>query len=73
MKKILFITAAMIIAFCIVAELNYRAAIQDAVNSEGTDSAIEQAMLLHGFDVDAMDCTPITFLDKVRAILHTPI
>lgn len=68
MKKLLLIIAALIITYCIAAQLNYLAAMQDAQQSEGTDSAIEQAMLLHGFNVDAMDSTPIDFSTKLAAL-----
>jgi hypothetical protein len=68
MKKITIIIAALIITFCFAAQLNYLAALQDAKNSEGTDSAIEDAMYLHGFNVDAMSSEPIGYLDRLNAI-----
>lgn len=69
MKKLSIIVAALFLTFCISAQLNYLSAMQDARQSIGTDSAIEDAMALHGFNVDAMDNTPITFGQKLAALL----
>lgn len=69
MKKLLIIIFALSITFCLAAQLNYLAALQDARQSEGTDQAIEDAMLLHGFKVDAMDSNPIDFSTKLAALL----
>lgn len=41
---------------------------QDARNSKGTDAAIENAMYVHGFNVDAMDNMPISFEQKLNAL-----
>jgi hypothetical protein len=68
MKKLSIIIAALVLTYCVAAQLNYLAAMQDARQSIGTDSAIEEAMQLHGYNVDAMDSTPITFGQKLAAL-----
>ena len=68
MKKLSLIMVALVATYCIAAQLNYMAAIESAKCSKGSDMAIEQAMQWHGFNVDAMDTTPITFGQKLAAL-----
>lgn len=56
-------------AFFTIAELNYSNAIKDAVNSEGSDAAIQAAMLEHGFNAQAMGPAEPTLLDKSAALI----
>lgn len=57
------------VAFFAIAELNYSNAIKDAVNSEGSDAAIQAAMLEHGFNAEAMGPAEPTLLEKSQALI----
>lgn len=52
----------------LAAQVNYNMAHKAAFNSEGSDSAIEAAMLEHGFNVDANDREEPTAFEKVVAL-----
>lgn len=57
------------IAFFGIAELNYCNAIREATACEGSDAAIEQVMLEHGFDIEAMSMTEPNLLQKSQALV----
>lgn len=66
MKTLVTTLAILSLIILIGAELNYQNANKAAINSEGTDLAIEQAMSLYGFNL-AWDETP-TITDKILAL-----
>lgn len=57
------------VAFFSIAELNYSNAIKEAIASEGSDAAIQAAMLKHGFKIEALSQTEPTLLDKSAALI----
>ena len=67
MRKVFIAVAALAACYCAMAELNYRAALQDARASEGTDQAITNVLHAHGFNKDWNDT--ITFTDKLKALI----
>ena len=70
MKKILIVSVIGVVIFAIMAaaQINYECALLSARKTSGSDSAIEQAMLNHGFNADANDLTPVKMGTKITAL-----
>ena len=64
------ILLAAAIGFVYAAENNYKKAVQAAMQTEGTDGAIEAKMAEYGFDVDACDMNEPDFRAKVNALFN---
>ena len=70
MKKLLLSILLLIIAVILsFAQLNYECALQEARESEGSDSAIEQAMAQRGFNLTWYAPEPTT-IQKVKALFN---
>lgn len=65
--SIILLLTAILLSF---AQLNYECAIEAAINSEGSDIAIENAMYQYGFNVEALDPNEPTTTDKVKALFN---
>lgn len=52
------------------AETNYNTAMALAIQSDGTDAGIEQAMYNRGFNIDAMSSYTPSIIEKVNALFN---
>ena len=68
--KIIFIAYLTAASILQSAQVNYCMAVKNATKSEGTDAAIEEAMMKHGFKIEAMDPKEPTTAEKVIALIN---
>jgi hypothetical protein len=66
-----FIIAYSVVALAVLpAEYNYQKAVAEAMQTDGTDLAIETALSKHGFDLDACDTNEPSILTKNIALFN---
>lgn len=69
MKQLsIILTIGAIILHLFAAQSNYQAAIDASTMTDGSDAAIEDAMLQYGFNVDANDLEEPNMLVKIQAL-----
>ena len=69
-NAVLFLITISIGIVLLMAEINYKAAIQASCNSEGSDIAIEETMLKYGFNIDANEIIQPNMIEKIKALLN---
>lgn len=66
--KTLIVLYSLVTIVALAAQWNYTQAVKAAFYSEGTDLAIEQAMYEYGFEIDAINPSEPTLIEKIVAL-----